>query len=449
MFETIKAKVIAPEELSKFRETNRNKRIVFCSGCFDILQSGHAVFFNQCRQFGDIVVVGIGRDITVQKLKGPDRPVNPEINRLYLVAAFQEVDYVVLNDDTIGEGKIDFYDKLDLLKPDVFVLNDDDNAIAVKQNLCRSQGIDFILVPREVPEELIPTSTTHIINKINFSLKAPLRIDFAGGWTDIPYIMEGKKGYVTNVAIRPLVELKGGKFNFSGYPRGSGLSTSTAVKLLEMLNARSYNADPKSLLAISEDLFNLENKELHWFIGRQDQYSIVHGGLHCFEFGNDYAKPLKFDFSQSNLDKLRDHIILMHTGESRNAQHAVEEVYKNFKSADGQEALAELCFCGLNFARQLMDGNIRECARYSSRNWEAQKKLAPSSTTVLLDNMYSYAMQNGAMGGKICGAGGGGAFVFFSENTEKLKHEMKSKFPNCFEIDFDFEMNDIKTLNNI
>ncbi len=448
MIENIRAKVLWEDNLPALRLKNQDRKIVFCSGCFDILQSGHAVFFSQCKSFGDIIVVGIGRDITVQKLKGPDRPVNPENNRLYLIAALQDVDYVVLNDEEIREGKIDFYEKIRLLKPDVFVLNDDDNAIGAKQKLCDEYGVKLELVSRVVPDELIPMSTSKIINKINFSLKAPLRIDFAGGWTDVPYIMDGKKGYVSNAAIRPLIEYKGGQFNFSGYPRGSGLSTSTAVKLLEMLRAKSYNAEPKSLAAISEDLFNLENKELEWFIGRQDQYAIVHGGVNCYEFGEDYARSMAYDFSDEVLQLLREHLILIHTGESRNAQLAVEEVYKNYKTQNGQEAIDELAFCGKEFPQKLIKGDIKGCAALSSRNWEAQKKLAPSSTTPLLDQMYNFAMTNGAMGGKICGAGGGGAFIFYADKPDHLKQVLKSRFTNCFEIDFEFELQNIKGLNS-
>ena len=196
-------------------------------------------------------------------------------------------------------------------------------------------------------------------------------------------------------------------------------------------------------------LFNLENKELKWFIGRQDQYAIVHGGFHCFEFGKDYARPIEVNIPKGRLDQLRRHIILIHTGESRNAQLAVEEVYMNYKTQKGQEAIRELANCGLEFAKQLEAGNLETCASISSLNWEAQKKLAPSSTTELLDEMYDYASTTYAMGGKICGAGGGGAFIFYSKSPEKLKRAMKSKFPNCFEIDFDFELRDVKTLNHL
>jgi D-glycero-alpha-D-manno-heptose-7-phosphate kinase len=449
MFENIRSKVLRQEELGRLRQSHPGKKIVFATGCYDILQSGHAVFFNQCKRHGDILVVGVGKDETLRQLKGPGRPVNPENNRLFLVAAMEDVSFAVLNDDEIGEGKIDFSKVMTELKPDVFILNEDDSSVGPKQKLCDALGVKIEFVAREVPEELMPTSTTNIINKINYSLKAPLRIDFSGGWTDVPFIMNGQKGYVSNVAIRPLVEYKGGKFNFSGYPRGSGLSTSTAAKLLEMLNSKTYNAEPKSLANIGEDLFNLENQELQWFIGRQDQYAIVYGGFHCFEFGDDYATPLKFDIPEKTLENLRSRLLLLHTSESRNAQVAVEEVYKNYKTENGQKAIAELTSCGLEFAQSLEKGELDLCAQIIERNWQAQKLLAPSSTTPKLDEMYSHAKENGAIGGKLCGAGGGGAFLFYTHDVESLKKSMKHRFVDTFEIDFEFEYRSIKELNQL
>ena len=421
MFETVKNKVVTAEQLGALRKKHHDKTIIFCSGCYDILQSGHAVFFNQCQQFGDLLVVGVGRDQTLEVLKGPGRPVNPENNRLYLVAALQDVDYAVLNDYEIGEGKIDFREVLTHLRPDVFVLNRDDSAITEKQTLCDTVGTRIAYVNREVPEELSPTSTTKIINKINYAYRAPLRIDFAGGWTDVPYIMDGQMGYVSNVAIKPLIEVKNGTFNFSGYPRGSGLSTSTAVKLLELISAKNYNAEPKSLAMIGEDLFNLENKELNWAIGRQDQYAIVFGGFHCFKCTDYEAEPLAIEVPQDTLEAFRTNLLLLHTGVSRNAQSAVEQVYQNYQTLAGQEALHIIGNCGRQFIDALVQKDFRDCARIMERNWEAQKQLARASTNEHLDAMYAFAKQNGAYGGKICGAGGGGAFVFYCEDPLALK----------------------------
>lgn len=447
MFDTIRAKVARLEDLAEIRKMHADKKIVFCTGCYDILQSGHAVFFNQCKTFGDLLVVGVGRDTTLTRLKGPGRPVNPENNRVYLVAALQDVDYAVLNDHEIGAGKIDFEKVISQLRPDIFVLNQDDSAIADKQQLCDRLGIKIQFVGREVPPELEATSTSRIINKINYAYKAPLRIDFAGGWTDVPYIMKGKTGYVSNVAIKPLIEMKNKTFNFSGYPRGSGLSTSTAVKLLEMISSKTYNAEPKSLGVIAEDLFNLENKELNWAIGRQDQYAIVYGGFHCFECGEDDAKPLEVEISKETLEAFRKNLLLLHTGVSRNAQSAVEQVYQNYQTEDGKRALDILTDCGYRFIHALAEEDFMACAKIMEENWEAQKLLASASTNENLDAMYAFAKENGAYGGKICGAGGGGAFIFYCEDPQHLKQAMKKQFVDCFEIDFEFEYQTIKKLN--
>ena len=449
MFKNIKSKVLDKKELKSLKQKNPKSTVVFCTGCYDILQSGHAVFFNQCKTFGDILVVGVGRDSIIRQLKGPSRPVNPENNRVYLVAAMEDVDYAVLNDTSMVEGKIDFKEVFEILNPDVYVLNEDDTGIKEKKALCDRYSVKMQLVPRVVPPELAATSSTHIIDKINFSYKAPLRIDFAGGWTDVPFIMDGEKGYVSNMAIKPLIEQKSGKFNFSGYPRGSGLSTSTAVKVLELISSKDYNAYSKSLTEIAEDLFNLENKELNWAIGRQDQYSIVYGGFHCFEFGDDYAKPINKNIPAENFKNLKDKLLIMHTGISRNAQMAVEEVYRNHKQKDGKLAIDRLAEYGVSFYEALAQNDIAECGRIMEKNYKAQQLLAPSTSNEKLEEIYTFAKKNGTIGGKIAGAGGGGAFLLICENPESLKIAMKKEFVETFEIDYDFEFEDIKALNTV
>lgn len=449
MFDTIRQKVATAESLADLRRSNADNTIVFCSGCYDILQSGHPVFFNQCKQFGDILVVGVGRDTVITALKGPSRPVNPENNRLYLLAALQDVDYAVLNDTTVEEGKIDFRSILERLQPDVFVLNDDDSAMAEKKALCDRLGIRLQTVSRVVPPELEATSSSRIIDKITFSYKAPLRIDFAGGWTDVPFIMHGAKGHVTNTAITPCIEYKEGSFNFSGYPRGSGLSTSTAAKLLQLISARDYNTDARSCTQIAEDLFTMENKDLNWAIGRQDQYAIVFGGIHCFEFGEDYACPVQPRIDEDIARALFSRVVLVHTGASRNAQTVVKQVYDNHATAQGRQALDTLARCGREFAQALSRRHFDECARIMERNFEAQKRLAPATSSDYLERMYAFAKDNGARGGKICGAGGGGAFVFLCDDPEALGKAMETQFQDSFPIPVELCDTDIKTLNRV
>ena len=139
--------------------------IGICTGCYDVLQSGHAVFFEQCKEYCDTLLVVVGRASVVSKQK-PGRPINSDINRMFLVAAIQSVDYVFLGDNQMLPGKIDCFSLCESFPPDVYILNDDDSGIKEKKAFCAKHGIAIKLVARSVPDFLVATSTTEIINKM-------------------------------------------------------------------------------------------------------------------------------------------------------------------------------------------------------------------------------------------------------------------------------------------
>lgn len=157
--------IITYSDLKQIRK--KHSKIAFCSGCYDILHSGHVVFFRQCKEFTDTLVVSIGRDSVIKRLKGDNRPINPENNRAYLLSQLRDVDYVILGDEeVIMPGKLDFINILKQLRPDYFILNEDDSAIEIKKKLCDELGIELKLVPRTVPDNLKKTSSTEIIDKL-------------------------------------------------------------------------------------------------------------------------------------------------------------------------------------------------------------------------------------------------------------------------------------------
>lgn len=85
----------------QFLEQNRNKKIVFTNGCFDILHRGHVAYLNEARALGDLLFIGLNSDSSVQKLKGPDRPINNELDRKYLLENLKCVDFVeIFSEDT-------------------------------------------------------------------------------------------------------------------------------------------------------------------------------------------------------------------------------------------------------------------------------------------------------------------------------------------------------------
>jgi D-glycero-alpha-D-manno-heptose-7-phosphate kinase len=175
----------------------------------------------------------------------------------------------------------------------------------------------------------------------------------------------------------------------------------------------------------------------------------VYGGFNCFEFGTDYATRIELNVTKATLEKFKKNLLLMHTGVSRNAQSAVEEVYKNYKTPLGKSALEKLARFGLEFAQNLAREDFRTCAHIMEQNFEAQKELASATTNKGLESIYRFAKKHGAHGGKIAGAGGGGAFIFYCDDPVFLKKALKKEFVDCFEIDFDFHYEDIKTLNRV
>lgn len=171
-------KILRKKDLKKIgnRLRSQGKKIVFCSGCFDILHAGHVVFFRQCKRYGDVLIVSVGSDRVVKKLKGLARPINREANRLFLVSSLNDVDYALLGEEDFLPGKIDFLPAIRGLMPDVFVFNKNDSGRKEKISLCASLGIKTRMVARVVPRFLKLTSSTEIIKKIGYEEPSEAKI---------------------------------------------------------------------------------------------------------------------------------------------------------------------------------------------------------------------------------------------------------------------------------
>lgn len=143
-------KIIKYKDLPKLRKkaTAEGKSIVFTSGCYDILHLGHVMHFNYCKQQGNILVVTLGNDETTRMLKGPTRPINDEKFRARMIAALELVDFVVISEEL---GKMDHIKSMELLRPDKFVLNATDSAVAEKRAITDNLGVKLILCKRLPP----------------------------------------------------------------------------------------------------------------------------------------------------------------------------------------------------------------------------------------------------------------------------------------------------------
>lgn len=151
-------KLIEKENLDNIikKLKSENKKIVFTNGCFDILHAGHVRYLKESKKFGDILIVGLNSDISVKKIKGETRPINPEMDRAEVLAGLEAVNYIVLFDET-SPVKL-----LEDIKPDIYTKGADytvETLPEAKTVLSYGGKIEFI-------KFLEGRSTTKIIDKI-------------------------------------------------------------------------------------------------------------------------------------------------------------------------------------------------------------------------------------------------------------------------------------------
>lgn len=227
---------------------------VFVSGCFDILHGGHIEFFQQAKSIGDHLTVSVADDYVLEKHKNRS-PSIPVEHKIHILKSLNMVDDVVIGSgDELG---LDFKDSFLRIKPNILAVTEDDRYEDKKMALCRQVGAQYVSFPKSLSYK--KTSTTRIINNIKGISEIPLRVDFAGGWLDVPrFVIPGKK--VVNCAISPLVSVDEFDYEVCG-----GLGGSAANAILSGLDG-------------------IES-ELKVGVGWQDPAVILETGLCIWESG--------------------------------------------------------------------------------------------------------------------------------------------------------------------
>jgi rfaE bifunctional protein nucleotidyltransferase chain/domain len=155
------------QDLRKIRRRHKNDKIVFCSGGFDLTHAGHVLFLEDCKKFGNILVVGVGPDKIMKKEKGEERPVLNEYLRLKMVDSLKPVDYVFIITPMPERHHLDpVYRAIENLKPDTYVVNEDASYLTHRKHTVKKIGSRLIVLHRTCPPEFKNVSTTNIIKKI-------------------------------------------------------------------------------------------------------------------------------------------------------------------------------------------------------------------------------------------------------------------------------------------
>ncbi len=314
--------------------------------------------------------------------------------------------------------------------------------------------------------------------------RSPLRISLGGGGTDLPSYYRKHSGFVLSAAInryvyitineafRPRIILKYSKLedverwediqhpiirealrltgvqgpyleivSLSDIPAGTGLGSSGSftTALLRALHTMNRNFVPPRELA--EQACHIEIDLLKEPVGKQDQYIAAFGGITCFEFLPDdrvLAEPLKI--ASETMANLEDNLLLFFTGASRSAAEVLrdQDTRTRDNASEMLENLHHTKHLGHASRDALLAGDLRKFAELMHVHWEHKKKRSPGISSSLIDEMYELARANGALGGKLIGAGGGGFLMLYTEDKTRLRAAMRGAGLREVRLQFDF-----------
>jgi D-glycero-alpha-D-manno-heptose-7-phosphate kinase len=302
--------------------------------------------------------------------------------------------------------------------------------------------------------------------------RTPLRISIGGGGTDLPSYYSQFGGFVVAAAITQYIFISLNRMFGEGYllkysalenpktldeirhpifrevlrrhngsgsleiasmadvPAGTGLGSSGAftVGLLRALFA--HKRQYLQAAAVADEACKIEIDILRQSVGKQDQYIAAYGGMVCFEFhpdGTVSAKPL--NLSSETLLDLEHNLLMFFTGYSRNAAEVLDDQkQRTVKSDSGMiDNLHYTKELGQRAKAILEAGKTRQYGELMHEHWEHKRTRSQGMTNPRIDHWYETGLANGAVGGKLVGAGGGGYLLFYADDPMKLRRAMAAE----------------------
>lgn len=315
--------------------------------------------------------------------------------------------------------------------------------------------------------------------------RSPLRISLGGGGTDLPSYYQQHEGFLIAAAINKYVYLnvmrpfsKGIFLKYSemehvnkvdeikhriihetlklldannnqieisslaDIPAGTGLGSSGSFTTALLMALHAYNHRLLLPQDLAELACHIEIDLLGEPIGKQDQYIAAFGGLTCFTFHKDNrVTAASLEISRDTLFDLEDNLLLFFTGYSRSAGSILGD-QKQRTEQDDDQMLQNLHFIkalGLQKKEALEQGDMFRFGELMHEHWEYKKLRSKAMSSGQIDEWYELGMKNGAVGGKLVGAGGGGFLMFYAADRNKLRHTMRRAGLEEVRFAFDFD----------
>lgn len=226
-------------------------------------------------------------------------------------------------------------------------------------------------------------------------------------------------------------------------PAGTGLGSSSCY-LVGLLNAlHTLSRKPMSRQQLAEEACHIELDVLQKPIGKQDQYLAAFGGITALHIARDGTVDVESLIPSAEcLEDLESRIVLFYTGLSRSTEEILAEQTRDLQKDSSAVAAyySQIKEIGLEIYSHLKRGNVRRFGEMLDEHWRAKKKLGAGIASQRIDRLYDIARANGALGGKISGAGGGGFFLFYAEEGKKdLRRAMQAEGLREMRFRVDFE----------
>ena len=324
--------------------------------------------------------------------------------------------------------------------------------------------------------------------------RTPLRICLGGGGTDVKEYYEQFGGYVVSAALNQyiyivihqhfeknirlcyskreivqssdevqhpvvheamkLFDMEGGGFeiiSFADIPSDTGLGTSSSFTVGLVTALAAYKGVKMTKYEIAEMACHIERELLNEAGGKQDQYIAAFGGIACLIFnknGKVSVSPLQI--TNDSIASLEQNIMLLYTGIRRNSPKVQQALIKGVKKETRTlDSLHQIKRLGIETEEILRDGEMDRYADLLREHWDAKQKLSDAVTNGRINQLYDLAMQNGAMGAKIIGAGGGGyLFVYCSSDEKRTQIRSVMEEQDLPELKYRFDFSGVNLLVN-
>ena len=358
---------------------------VFVSGCYDLLHSGHVEFFRQAAEYGDLYV-GIGSDATILDYKH-HKTVYSEQERLFMVKSIRYVKDAFIN---AGSGVMDFVPTLDIVKPDVLVVNSD-GGNDDKRRLCEERGIEYVVLER-VPQKGLKARSSTDLKKTESQI--PTRLDLAGTWIDQPYVSQFAPGWAITISLEPTFEIRD----------RCGLSTSTRNMIRKIWPYQLPNMDPEMLAKLVFCFENDPERSDGIISGAQDSIGICIPGL-CRHYYDNRFWPEKIEtcYDEDVLTWLEQHLCMIPMFPRRPGCSVVEGKNITKAKVEALASAADRCWNAI-LSRDLDGFAAAYKASFEAQIAMFQAMIQPG----VQEYIDKYSAMPGVLAWKMPGAGGGG-----------------------------------------